>query len=120
MTPERLDETEELKRLRQFEADITWILSRCTVLNSIIDPLIGVRDGKQYRDCARASAGRLVPFLEEIQKEQEREVAYVTCPNCYYHGRAEEFEVSTSDEAFCPKCNEEFLIDDDNEGDEEE
>jgi len=52
--------------------------------------------------------------------EQESEMTYVTCPNCYYHGRAEEFEVSTSDEAFCPQCKEEFLIDDDNEGEEEE
>jgi len=72
MTHERLELIDEVKRLRQFEVDITWIFSRFTDLNSIIDPLIGVRDGNQYRDCARASAGRLVPFLVFIHQERRR------------------------------------------------
>ena len=47
-------------------------------------------------------------------------MTYVTCPCCYYHGRDDEFEISTSSEAFCPKCGEEFLVDTDDEEEEEE
>ncbi len=32
------------------------------------------------------------------------------CPYCKYRGVVTEFEVSLADECFCPKCDGEFLL----------
>lgn len=34
----------------------------------------------------------------------------VICPNCGYASHAEQFEMSLSDECFCPKCGVEFIV----------
>jgi len=71
VAPEHVAELiDEVERLRIFAEDITWMFSRCTVLNSVIDPLIVVRDREEYRDGARASAARLIPYLEEIERNR--------------------------------------------------
>lgn len=44
----------------------------------------------------------------------------VTCPNCGHTGDEEEFEISLADECFCPKCEAEFLVEQEEDGDADE
>ena len=43
----------------------------------------------------------------------------VTCPRCGYRADAEEFDISLSDECSCPKCGEYFLIESEDENDDD-
>ncbi len=43
----------------------------------------------------------------------------ITCPRCDYKADAEEFDVSLSDECFCPKCGEYFLLELESDGDDD-
>lgn len=43
----------------------------------------------------------------------------LTCPFCYYRDTDDEFDVSLVGECFCPKCDGEFILEEDEEdGDE--
>ena len=44
----------------------------------------------------------------------------IECPYCGYEANASEFEVSMADEAFCPRCEEGFLVDFESDEDEDE
>lgn len=46
----------------------------------------------------------------------------ITCPRCGHVGDDETFEMSLSDECFCPECDQEFILDthDPDDDDEEE